>query len=114
MTTKKSIYIAPPLTKLLKNRPQSESLPGRVDQIFERYTSVLDGEAIELTDSETHILGNCLMGSLVSPLLIRHLVDELDDSEFADQPDDAFRSLREKLVVATDPQLVATVEQLGF
>jgi hypothetical protein len=54
------------------------------------------------------------MGSVVCPLLIRHLVGEIDDSEFADDPDEAFCSLREKLASASYLQIVATVEKMGY
>ena len=98
----------------MSRRRPSESLSGRVNQVVERYASLLEGERIELTEKESLVLSGCLMGSVVDPLLIRHLVDELDDSEFADNPDPEFYSLRDKLQSANYAQLLATVEHLNF
>lgn len=64
-----------------------------------------------LTEQEL-IFGNCLSESWAEPLLIRHLADEVHDSEFADTK--TGRALTRKLNEAPFADLVATVERLGF
>jgi len=109
MAKKSSVYFGPPLAELTAD---SDSVSGRLNTAAERYLEILRRHGLELTDEETLILGNCLSGSYAEPLLIRHLADEVADSEFADSP--AGLSLIEKLRSATFADLVATVERLGF
>lgn len=112
MAKKSSVYFAGPLLAITENRPESESASGRLNAVAERYLEICKRHSITLTDEEKNILGNCLSGSLVEPLLIRHLADEVDDSEFADTQE--AKALVKKLKKYTFSELVAVVELLGF
>lgn len=108
MAKKTSVYFGPPLVDLTAN---AASVSGRINTAAERYLEILRRHGVDLTEEETLILGSCLSGSFVEPLLIRHLADEVADSEFADQP--AAKTLIKKLSGASFADLVATVERLG-
>ena len=112
MARKSTVYFGPPLEALTANLSGSTSASGRINRCADRYQAVIQRHGLTLTEEETHILGNCLSGSVVEPLLIRHLADEVEDSEFADS--DAGRALIERLRKASFADLVATVEKLGF
>lgn len=111
MSKKSSVYFGPPLVALTENLRDGDSVSGRVNQVAERYAEIVRRDAIPLTDGERHVLASVLMGALVEPLLIRHLADEVEDSDLADT-DDA-RSLMAKLRPAAFAQLAATVESVG-
>lgn len=114
MAKKASVYFGPPLETLTADLKGSESVSGRLNRAAERYMEIIARHGIELTEGERVILGNCLSGSWAEPLLIRHLADEVEDSEaFADGDPDA-KTLVEKLSGASFADLVATVERMGF
>lgn len=112
MAKKSSVYFGPPLVALTSDLKESDSVSGKINRMAERYSAMIKRHTIELTDSEKTILGNCLSGTFADPLLIRHLADEVEDSDFAEL-DDA-KSLVVKLRNASFADLVATVETLGF
>ena len=112
MGTKKSIYCGQPLMGVVRTLKKGQSLSGRLNQMAERYLAICREHGVDLTDEEATILGNCLSGTFVEPLLIRHLADEVEDSEWADE--EAAKSLIRKLRSASYADLVATVEKLGF
>lgn len=112
MAKKTTVYFGPPLEALTGDLKGSDSVSGRINRAAERYGEILKRHGVELTDEERHILGCCLMGSWADPIMIRHLADEVADSEFAGQP--AGRSLIAKLRSASFADLVAVVEGLGF
>ena len=114
MAKKSSVYFGPPLMALIEGLEDRDSVSGRINRAAERYLAILERHGLDLTDAERHVLGNCLSGSWVEPLLIRHLADEIADSEFWDAGDPAARSLVEKIRAASFADLVATVEKLGF
>lgn len=112
MAKKSSVYFGPPLAALTADLKGSESVSGRLNRVAERYLELLKRHGLDLTEAERLILGNCLSGSFCEPLMIRHLADEVEDSEFAGQPE--ARDLIVKLRGASFSDLLATVEQLGF
>ena len=112
MGEKKTVYFGPPLMAVAKRLKGGQTLSGRLNQVAERYMAVCREHGVDLTEEEATILGNCLCGSYVETLLIRHLADEVEDSEFADQ--EAAKSLIRKLRSASYADLVATIEKLGF
>lgn len=112
MSRKTSLYVSAPIDAVLTNRHGDESLSGRIAKVCERYADICARNAAPLTDEERMILGNCLSGSVVEPLLIRHLADEVADSEFADS--DPGRALVGKLRGYSVVQLTAIVESVGF
>lgn len=112
MAKKSSIYFGQPLEALTANVGENDSVSGRINRMADRYAAILKRHSIDLTDAEREILGNCLCGSFVEPLLIRHLADEVEDSDWADMPE--AKSLCAKLRDASFADLVSIVESLGF
>ena len=112
MAKKSSVYFGPPLEALTADLKGSESVSGRINRAAERYMAILELHGIDLTSQERLILGSCLSGSWAEPLLIRHLADEVEDCEWAEEP--AAQTLAAKLRAASFADLVATVEKLGF
>lgn len=111
MSKKSSVYFGPPLMELTANLRDGDSVSGRINAVVERYLEIVRRDAIPLTDGERYVLTSVLMGSVIEPLLIRHLVDEIEDSEMADT--DHARSLVGKLRGAPFASLVATIERVG-
>jgi hypothetical protein len=112
MAKRSTVYFGPPLAALTADLKGSESVSGRINRTAERYLELVKRHGLDLTEPERLILGNCLSGSWAEPLMIRHLADEVEDSEFADRPD--AQALIAKLRGASFADLLATVEQLGF
>lgn len=113
MARKSSVYFGLPLESLTSDLKGSESVSGRINRTAERYLEIVKRHGIGLTDAERTILGNFLSGSWVDPLLIRHLADEVRDSEAFKTRDPAALSLAAKLDGASFADLVATVENFG-
>lgn len=112
MAKKSSVYFGPPLVALTSDLKESDSVSGKINRMAERYSAIIKRHTIELTDVEKEILGNCLCGTFADPLLIRHLADEVEDSDFTDM--DEAKTLISKLRDASFADLVATVESLQF
>jgi hypothetical protein len=110
--SKKSVYFGPPLEAIAADVKAGGSLSGRLNAVAERYQEIVKRHGVELTDDERQVLGDCLSGTWADPLLIRHLADEVDDSDHAGT--DAAVSLAAKIRAASFADLVATVEKLGF
>lgn len=108
MAKKSSVYFGPPLIELTKNLKRGDSVSGRINRTAERYLAICRRNGLELTDEERAILADVLSGTWADPLLIRHLADEVDDSDHDAQ------ELVEKLRSASFPDLVALVEELGY
>ena len=112
MSKKSSVYFGPPLVELIGRESSDsitrDSVSGRLNRCAERYLEIVKRHGLDLTKEERQILGNVLAGSWADPLLIRHLAEEVEDSEF-DAPD-----LVDKLVTASFADLVAEVERLGY
>lgn len=106
-----SIYLAPPLTRVEENLAEGRSLSARLATIAERY-ALICSQAPTLNDQERHLLGNTLSGSLVEPLLIKHLDDELEDSDAGDLS--ALRDLAARVRAMSYAERVALIESLGF
>lgn len=112
MSRKSSVYFGPPLEALTSSLSDEDSVSGRINRAAERYLEIVKRHDLKLTEEERLILGNCLSGSWVDPLLIRHLADEVADSEYADTKD--AKVLIKKLQNANFADLVAEVERLGY
>lgn len=112
MSKKTSVYFGPPLLDLTGNLTAEDSVSGRINRCAERYRAILNRHGIDLDAEESVILGNCLSGGWVEPLLIRHLDTEIEESEYADSA--AAKRLISKLRSASFADRVATVERLGF
>lgn len=106
-----SIYLNPPLEKVQASLKEGESLSARLGQISERY-ALICRDVPELSDTEKNILGNTLSGSLVEPLLIRHLDSEIEDSDAGDESQ--LRDLAERVRGMSLAERVALIESLGF
>lgn len=106
-----SIYLNPPLEAAQASIREGQSFSARLGEIAERY-ALICRQVPELTDSERNIIGNTLSGSLVEPLLIRHLDSEIEDSDAADES--ALRDLAERIRGMSIAERVAAIESLGF
>jgi hypothetical protein len=106
-----SIYLSPPLEAVLDNLREGQSLSQRLAEIAERY-QLACSQVPALTDQERHLLGNTLSGSLVEPLMIKHLDAELEDSDAGDPS--ALRDLAARVRGMSYAERVALIESLGF
>ena len=117
MAKKSSVYFAPPLAALTAQPVRgdlTDSVSGRINRCAERYMEIIRLHALTLNDSERQVLGDVLSGTWADPLLIRHLADEVADSDAARDGDPAATSLEALLRAASFADLVATVEAAGF
>lgn len=112
MSKKSSVYFGAPLEALISSLSEGASVSGRLNQAAERYLEILRRHGLGLSEEESQILSNCLSGSWIDPLLIRHLTDKVEDSEFAGTK--AAKTLIGKLRSASFADRVAIVERLGF
>lgn len=102
---------SPKLRADLEARRGTEGVTGRLNQIFDRY-QLITAKVPALTEQETVLLGNTLSGSYIEPLLIKHLDDELLDSD-AGTPDEC-QALADRIRNMTLAERVALIESLGF
>ena len=108
MAKKSSVYFGPPLAELTNNLKPGDTVSGRINRAAERYMAICRRHGVDLTDEERAVLADVLNGTWADPLLIRHLADEVEDS------DHNAPALVEKLKSASFADLVATVEKLRF
>lgn len=106
-----SIYLSPPLERVYEALREGQSLSARLATIAERY-QLICGQAPALTDAERDLLGNTLSGSLVEPLLIKHLDDELLDSDAGDPS--ALKDLAARVKDMSYAERVALIESVGL
>lgn len=106
-----SIYVNPPIQRVRESLRENQSLSARLGEICERYELICKHPP-ELSDDERNILGNTLSGSVIEPLLIRHLEDELEDSDAGDPS--AIRDLAARVRDMSMAERVALIENLGF
>ncbi|SJN14839.1 hypothetical protein CZ787_17155 [Halomonas citrativorans] len=106
-----SIYLSPPLQHVAGNLRDGQSLSQRLATVAERYQLICK-QTPELTDRELEILGSALSGSHVEPLLIKHLDDEIEDSD-AGEPAQR-RELAERLRGMSIAERIALIESLGY
>lgn len=102
---------SPKLRADLEARRGTEGVTGRLNQIFDRY-ELLTAKAPALTEQETLLLGNTLMGAYLEPLLIKYLDDELMDSDAGD-PEEC-KALALRIRDMTLAERVALIERLGL
>jgi len=114
MAKKSSVYFGPPLMALTTGLRDGDSVSGKLNRTAERYLDIIKRQGLDLDETEAMIIRNCLMGSVVEPLLIRHLADEVEDSEFMNTHPQTCKPLVERLRQASFADLVATIERLGF
>ena len=114
-----TIRLTPPIDELLQGirgedgRPlPGKSVNGRLSVVCARYMAIMERHGLELKKEEADVLSAFLEEARAEPLLIRHLADEVRDSEFTGSP--AADQLIAKLRGASFADLVATVERLGF
>jgi len=110
MSKKSSVYFGPPMMAHTGNLASGDSVSGRLNRTVDRYMEICKRHALALNDAELQILAGVLSGSLADNLLIRHLADELLDSDYVDAPEGM--PLVTRLREASFVELVATVEQV--
>lgn len=102
---------SPALRAELNAKRDTIGVTGRLNQIWDRY-ALLCAQAPKLTDEECYLLGNTLSGSYIEPLLIKHLDDEIEDSDAGDAS--ALRDLAARVREMSLAERVALIESLGF
>lgn len=105
-----SIYLSPPLEKLADNLRKGQSLSARLAEVAERY-QLICSNVPSLSDQERALLGNSLSGSLVEPLLIKHLDAEIEDSDAGDPS--ALRDLATKVREMSYAERVSLIESFN-
>lgn len=106
-----SIYMNPPLQSVKGSLRGSQSLSQRLGEIVERY-QLACSQMPAISDREISILGDALSGSLVEPLLVKHLADELEDSDAGDPSE--IHDLAARVRDMSYAQRLALIESLGF
>jgi hypothetical protein len=106
-----SIYLSPPLKRVLDSLGEHQSLSQRLATIAERY-ELACSQPPELDDGERQLLGSALSGTLIEPLLIKHLDAEIEDSDVGDPT--ALRELAARVREMSYAERVALIERLGF
>lgn len=106
-----SIYLSPPLERVVDNLGERHTLSQRLATIAERY-ELTCSQPPELTETERQLISTTLSGSLVEPLLIKHLDSELEDSDAGDPSE--IRDLAARVRTMSYADRVAMIESLGF
>lgn len=91
-----------------------EGVTERINNIFDRYDYLARSCSLQLEPEEKQVLLNILSGSFVEPSFIQHLAQEVIDSDDYMDGNPAAVSLYEKCKSAMYPQLLATIERMGF
>ena len=112
MAKKSSVYFGPPLEAITSNLRDNDTVSGKINRMAERYAIITKRCQLSLNDDERQILLNVLNGTMADQLLIRHLADEVADSDWRNDP--AAGELIERLQEASIAELFATVECLGY
>lgn len=104
MKNRISVYVGPPLGRLLENE---KNVSGRLNEVADRYQAIIKKEALDLTDCEAFLVRAACNGTDVDPIMIEYFEDEISDLD--DSP--CKSSLIKKLKSATFSQKLATIEQ---
>lgn len=91
-----------------------EGTTERLNNLYDRYDHLTRSCAIPLEPEEKQVLLSVLSGSVVEPAFIEYLAQEVLDSDAYAEGEPAAVSLYEKCRNAAYPQLLSTVERLGF
>lgn len=113
VTQKKSIYLTGaliPIYNSCKDGNCNRSFSGRVADITDRYTALIELTDIpEITDEEKMILGECVLGTFLDKLKIKHLPEYIIDTKLNGSVE-----LAKKVKQMTHLQRVALIESLGI
>lgn len=109
-----SVSPSPPLRKSIEQHKDSGTPPtGRINQIWDRYSQIINKEQIPLSDDEKAILLNLMQGSFIDNYFIEGLELEITDSDEYQSGSESAVTLLEKITDTTFSQRVATIELLG-
>lgn len=86
----------------------------RINQIWDRYESIIGDCSLELEPDERETLTRALTGKFVDQTAIRFLAKIILESEDYAAGSEAAKRLYLKLKTADYPALLATVERAGF
>ena len=106
-----SIYLSPPLERVVSQLGENQTLSQRLATIAERY-ELACSQPPDLTDDERQLLGSTLSGTLLEPLMIKYLDAEIEDSDAGDPS--ALRDLAGRVRGMSYAERVAMIESLGF
>ena len=107
---------SPALRKYLDSRIEKYNETGptaRLNELFDRYSTMLHSLKIPLTSDERQMLTTMLHGVHIDTVAIQSLPEDVFDEEFGFDPAAADR-LATKLHGASLAQLTATVDSLGY
>lgn len=105
-----SIYLTPPVQRVIDRLPESQSLTQRLAVMSERY-ELICGQTPPLTPDEHAVLAQTLSGTFIDPLLIQHLDQEIADSDEGDPG--AIAQFAERVAHMSYADRVALIESLG-
>lgn len=111
---RKTIYTNPPLEALETECREGEvSFSARLGDIVERYDALMKlTNAPELTDIEKMILGEVVLGSVVSPTTVRYMHESVMDA--ATGTEDERKALHDKIKNWSPIERIAAIESLGI
>jgi len=105
-----SIYLTPPVQRVIEQLPEDQSLTHRLAVMSERY-ELICGQTPPLSPDEHAILAQTLSGTFIDPLLIQHLDQEIADSDEGDPA--AIAQFAERVTHMSYADRVAMIESLG-
>lgn len=105
-----SIYLTPPVQRVIEQLSESQSLTQRLAVMAERY-ELICGQTPPLTTDERAILAQTLSGTFIDALLIQHLDQEIADSDEGDPG--AIAQLAERVAHMSYADRVAMIESIG-
>lgn len=113
-TRRPSVYLRPPLLKLQESL-QGMSLSARLSQIAERY-QLLCKASVDIGDQEEELLKTLLEPVEITPVLIRHLEDELWHLGYSHGIEDQSQigRLVERISELDDAERIALIERIGL
>ena len=102
-----SIYLSKPLMKV-QDELEEQTLSARLSQIAERY-QLICASAHLLSEKEQQLLARALRDIKVTPLLIKHLDEELPS--LLDKP--GVQDLADRIEAMTVSERIICIEQVG-
>ena len=101
-----SISFTSEIQKLQSRLTTGKTLSGKISDIIARYDHIIRGDMPDFTDSEIIAISNVLSGTVIEPVTVEYLHDELTN---ADLPD-----LAAKINQLSIGERYALIEKLGL
>jgi len=111
-TNKTSLYKGIPVIRLEKSKKDSESLSAAINRNIERYQHICKADMPELSMEELTIIGSCMVGTFIDPLMVEYMHQEIEDYDDLVQKPVYYPELVEKISNMSIGQRYAVLEAL--